>query len=187
MAMDLETFKRLILARAMDRLADRANGAAGWMRTILQSVVAGGGNSPFRGSAAQAPFVYVDEGGGRRRGRRGQLWQLKKGPAGRPPPLATDFGREGPPGKRSGDGQESIGFQIVKDWSVPKITIRFGTDSTTARGGMTTLPSYMMGWELGIRYPTHGPRRGQDQVRQKPWLRTTIDHNLPEFLSQIIP
>jgi hypothetical protein len=148
---------------------------------MLKEVVSHEGGSAFEGKAAVSPFIYVDENGKQRRGRKGKTWQ----PGG---PKAGVFGREGPPGMVSGAGMQSIGYQIVnKDFDAGTITLRIGVDDS-APGGFTTLQSYLFAWDTGIRSLAKGELKGKASgtVRQKPWLRVTISRYWSEFAAIVI-
>ena len=177
MAIDVENLKAVLRGRAMARLEAGLRSGGDWLCEILKATVDGNGASEFAGKAAVSPFIYVDENGKQRRGRRGKTWK----PGVDAP---TAFGRSGPPGMITGAGRESIGYQIVdKDFDAGTITLRIGVeDSPDARGGFKQLPGYMMGHELGIRRG----KKGLGVVTQRPWLRVTVSRYWSEFAAIVI-
>ena len=179
--MDVEQLKRILIARAIDHMAANATGGCEWMESVLKAKVGGTGGGKFQGRAVSSPFLYTDENGKVRRGRRGAPWQ--------PGNIAFDFNREGPPGKRSGAGQASIGYQLQRLYSEGRLRIKIGVDNS-APGGFRRHAGYLLGWEEGIRYPDGrgGWQKagGTGTVRQKPWFYDTIESHKSALLAIIL-
>jgi hypothetical protein len=92
------------------------------------------------------------------------------------------------PGKRTGAGQNAIGYKIVdRDDSKGEIRVWIGVDDS-APGGIHMPGGYMMAWETGIRVrepgdPIKGKRSGP--VIQRPWLRTTFDRYFDSYTAVV--
>ena len=166
MPINVENLRAVIRGRAMTRLEQGLRVGGDWMVEVLKATVScQSGDTPRQGTAATSPHRYLEPGKSRAR-----PWRRAE---------YTTRTVDKPPGMESGAGRESIGFQITdKDYDAGRMVLRLGVDGT-ARGGMSQLQSYMLGHELGIRYPTrgHGPRR----LIQHPWLRSTIVRYFSEF------
>ena len=172
----MSAFRRV----AMDRLEAGMRAGGAHFQELLQAKVSGSGGGSFQGKATVSPFLYVDKNGKVRHGRRGKTWQ----PGG---PLAGAFGREGPPGMDTGRGRESIGYQIKsRDDSIGRITMMIGVDAS-APGGFTTLPSYLLAWDFGIRAKAAHEAKGQASgaIRQMPWFRVTINQHWGDFVGLV--
>jgi len=163
---------------AMGALEQGVREGATYMCELLRAAVSGPGNivsSGPHGRGVSSPFRF------RRKTSRGGRWenypQEWEG--------AQKF-RHDPPGVRTGAGRNSIGYQIKdRDDAKGTITFMIGVDAS-APGGMTTLASYLLGHDFGIRYPTIGPMKGSGPVLQRPWFRSTIDRYWESFSSVIV-
>lgn len=175
MPIDVHNLMAVLRGRALDRLEAGVHRGADLMVQHLKMVVAGEDPSHQRGLANVTPFLYV-EPTGRVRSRRKFIEQWK---------MVTQFTRLGPP-HSTGAGRDSIGYQIKeKNYEEGKIVVRIGVNAN-APGGMTTLRSYMMGHELGIRYPTNPNSKAPKHVIQRPWLRVTLNRYWSEFAATVL-
>ena len=148
----------------MDRLERGVRSGADHLVIMLKALVSGPGGPDTRRPASVTPFLKVDRQGRVTR-RRGE----------------GQYVRRGPPQMRSGEGMRSICFgDIRRDDAAGTIIVGIGVKAGAA-GGTQQLKSYMMAHDLGIHYPTIGPAKGTGPVIQHPWLRSGVNHYLPEF------
>lgn len=161
---------------AMKAMEQGVREASTYMCELLRMTVSGPGAIPHRGPLGRgtsSPFTYRRKGGG---------WESKP-----PEWSAASRFREGPPGSRTGKAIETIGYKIIeRNFSAGYIVVLIGVTSE-ARGGMDQLPSYLLGWDVGIRIKGPGDtgkiRTGP--VVQRPWLRSTVSHYIESFASII--
>jgi hypothetical protein len=146
-----------IRSQAMHRLVEGCRAGGDLMVQILKATVAGAPTPDLREPARATPFLYV-EPGGRVRGQRARIdaWQ------------GARYVRDVPPGIRSGAGRETICFEIRDVDVIEGRLVLWLGNAAGARGGLTTLQSYLFAWDLGIR------RRASSPVIQRPWLRASI-------------
>jgi len=170
---------------AMDAMERGARAGCQYLVELLQATVSSAGAIPMQGPHGRgvgSPFKYA------RKGKRGIVYdpfprEWEKAPW----EQATRL-RDMPPLSRSGAGARSIAYTFIeRDDTKGIIRVRIGGDAKGAgtQGGFTTLPGYMTGHELGIRYPTRGPMKGTGPVIQRPWLRSTVNRYWGSFISVV--
>ena len=175
MTFDPSTLEAAAREAAMNALEAGVHAGCGYMVQLLQASVSSGlpGQSI---SGTVSPMMYLRET------RRGGRWE--RNPAewsgGRKIRIRLQ--------SRSGEGARSIGYQIIeRDDTKGIIHVRIGGDSpeNDTRGGFRTLPGYMTGHEMGIRYPTIGPDKGTGPVVQRPWIRNTFNSYWNSFVQVV--
>lgn len=161
---------------AMNALERGVHAGCGYMVSLLQSAVSSGLPGPSAAGSI-SPMMY------RRPTKRGGKWERS--------PVEWSGGKKlrFQLHKRTGEGQRSIGYEInERNDAEGFIKVLIGGDSpeNDTKGGFNTLPGYMTGHELGIRYPTRGIGKGTGPVVQRPWLRSTVSTYWESFQQVVI-
>ena len=157
---------------AMDALEAGVHAGCSYMCELLKAAVSHGLPGQTTAIGTVSPMMY------RRQTKRGGKWERS--------PIEWSGGQKlrARLHRRTGEGMRSIGYMIVeRDDTKGTIRARIGGDSpeNDTRGGFRTLPGYMTGHEMGIRYPTIGPDKGTGAVIQRPWLRSTFNRYWGSF------
>lgn len=181
MPLDVANLAAVLRRRAMMRLVAGVRAGSDHVCTVLKATVsAPTAESDDRGPAEPGVFEWHPEK------YRGDVPQWAAGS-----PIRHHRRRNGvlhakigdPPYMRSGEGRNSIGFQITRvDYVEGVVVVRFGVDGT-ARDPQHP---YMLFHERGIRYPTLGPSKGTGPLIVRPWLRPTLRKYWDEFGAIVI-
>jgi hypothetical protein len=140
---------------AMHRLAEGVRVGANFMAEMMKQAV-----------SVPAPGEEGSPLGKHRRGGRTGVYRVGK-----------------PPYTRSGEGMESIGFQILSmDYEAGMIVFGFGVDASAPGGN--GLPSYLLAHNSGIAYPTVG--NGPKTVLKRPWRKPTFEKYRNDMFAAIV-
>lgn len=180
MTFDPSTLVNAARAAAMNAMEAGVHAGCSYMVQLLQAAVSNGLPGPSaKGSVS--PMMY------RRPTKRGGRWERS--------PIEWSGGAKLRTRLRSrtGEGARSIGYEIKeRDAAAGIIRVLIGGDSpdNDTKGGFRTLPGYMTGHEMGIRYPKRGPGKGTGKgtgpVVQRPWLRSTVDRYWGSFQQVVL-